>query len=422
MRKSDTHRSSGLDQLRRRSGLWLQIGALALTATPALAAKPRKPGDGSVNSISYFLPKVELELVGEFRVKRCAPDVEVTPTYTLVQSYLPDTGALVDLDTSVGFLAKRSVKIELYPDGTLKSFNGSWEGQGSKLITAVAKLALAVVTGPFKPMEQRTAQCNASTVKTLDDLAKKQAQIVAVEARLAKGQSQSSDLATRDFLLQQKAQLIRALTITKRWAIEVDAKASEPQALSAANGNPTVATEPQSISRTLEKVDYSALLIADTGLPGRNGTQVTLAASPGFKIADLASRQLSSPMTVSADLLYRRPVPGTLSIDPLVPGGKAPTDTFAILVPQWSAIHKLRLGKGGMFGSRSATAKFEANGMPSELSYGSTGASEGIAGLIDTAREGYGSLRDAELGQLKREIELAKARKELEDLRAASDE
>ena len=89
-------------------------------------------------------------------------------------------------------------------------------------------------------------------------------------------------------------------------------------------------------------------------------------------------------------------------------------------MPQLSGLYSIRTGRGGLFGTRAATAKFDANGVPSALEYGSTSASADLAGLVDTAGEGIGTLRDAELNKLKRQIELEEARQKLDELRAAA--
>ena len=116
------------------------------------------------------------------------------------------------------------------------------------------------------------------------------------------------------------------------------------------------------------------------------------------------------------DLVYRVPVPGKLT---LTVGDRS--ESFAIAVPQWAGPSYLKLGNGGMFGSREASAKFDAMGMPSELSYGSGGAATDIAGLLDTGREGVTALGSAELAGLQKDIAIEKARQELDALRAAGD-
>ena len=151
-----------------------------------------------------------------------------------------------------------------------------------------------------------------------------------------------------------------------------------------------------------------------SGLPAADGITARICRTSG---SPSGSNTIGTvPGTKQANLVYRIPVPGKLT---LTVGEDS--KSFAIAVPQWAGPSYLKLGKGGMFGSREASAKFDAMGMPSELSYGSGGAATDIAGLIDTGREGVTSLKSAELTRLQSEIAVEEARQKLAALRAGGD-
>ncbi|MDP4605314.1 MAG: hypothetical protein NWS68_04065, partial [Erythrobacter sp.] len=173
------------------------------------------------------------------------------------------------------------------------------------------------------------------------------------------------------------------------------------------------------------KPNYTPLFgnVDHSGFPAVNGIRVKLCRTTGFSAENLAAAAIQTALEdKQEDLIYRVPVPGqlTVSINGWS-GGEAQSKSFAINVPQWAGLSRLRLGKGGLFGSREAAAKFDAMGMPSELSYGSGGGADDIAGLIDTGREGVKALGNAELTRLQAEIALEEARQKLEALRASSD-
>lgn len=382
--------------------------ALALCAGQALA-KPAVDATAADNTaIAYYLPKLEAEVTGSFRLVGCADKPVFKSEFTLVQKYVPDPAARVRLDTNVGFLANRTIKVEHYPDGTLKTFNGSWEGQGGKVITAAVKLAGAFVGLPVFAFDG-SAPCGGEIATRLTDLDALDTQIDMIEDQLVGGDGVALLLRARDVLLQKKAELLKTLTVTKRWPVPI------------AYGLNTGCLAAQQLTGG---PDYDSFFGKSFGdLPAQNGITVELCLQDGFVGSALGEATIRTKLTrKQADLLYRVPVPGMLKVSASMPKEDKPfAKTFPISVPQWANLSRLRLGKGGLFGSREAAAKFDAMGMPSELSYGSKSGADDIAGVLDTGREGIKALGNSELTQLQAEIALEEARQKLEALRAAGD-
>jgi hypothetical protein len=394
------------------------VATLALCAGQALAKPAESRPALDETAIAYYLPKLEAEVTGSFRLVSCAEKPVFKTEFTLVQKYVPDPAARVRLDTNIGFLANRTVKVEHYPDGTLKTFNGSWEGQGGKVITAAVKLAGAFVGVPIPGVFESATKgepCGKIADDRLKALAKLEAQIAEVENRLPAAEGIAELLRARDVLLQKKAEAVKALTVARSWDVDIDYGpiATGPE------GNCLIDMKPEGVP------DYKVLFgnIGFAGLPAQDGITIKLCLQDGFAGSSLTSDTIKSKLAgKKADLLYRVPVPGLLTVTATRDSdGKAPTKTFQISVPQWANLSRLRLGKGGLFGSREAAAKFDAMGMPSELSYGSKSGADDIAGVLDTGREGVKALGNSELTRLQAEIALEEARQKLEALREADD-
>lgn len=88
---------------------------------------------------------------------------------------------------------------------------------------------------------------------------------------------------------------------------------------------------------------------------------------------------------------------------------------------QLSGLFRLPIGRGGLFGSRTVAAEFDASGAPTSLKYGSDPGAADVASAIDAAREGGTTLRDARADALARRAAMLKSRKDIQDLEAELD-
>lgn len=375
---------------------------------------------------SYFLPRTTLSVEIKQQLNSCeikdgTPNITTTITVTPIREADPD--GLVRLDVGSGFLAKRTVKLELNSDGTLASFNSQSEGQGGAVLAAVAKLAIKVATGPV-PLNVPPGPpvCTDETLKAIQIIKDVGTEITKLETLIASGaggDAQTSllaDLRTRRLKLKEQLSL----------------KSTLPTSFApSAAGRTATIKGPVLKNWFVNDVsnDFSLMVFDDPAAPlayfGGDGTTVAIEPSTNL------------PAVAQPNVIYRKGARGIVvvvdqknaacltqagvdAVITCVSEAEAGVVTRAVF-PQFSGLYAIRAGKGGLFGSRQATVKFDATGVPSALEYGSTGASSEIASLAGVATDGVQSLRDAPLANLNREIALAEARAKLDALRAAED-
>jgi hypothetical protein len=152
----------------------------ALVPAGAIAGSGPKPGE----TIGYFLPKTEVAVTISQRIVRCPTNVqkmEVAAQAVIKPKVVADQYVQVDIRS--GLFAERTTGLVQRPNGTLEAFNAKSEGQGGKILGAVAKAALTVAgfsAGGVAPAtspnwEMRPAppkpSCNPATLKLLADRA-----------------------------------------------------------------------------------------------------------------------------------------------------------------------------------------------------------------------------------------------------------
>lgn len=428
----------------------------AVPAMQAVAAEGRPTGETTAPKsgkriFSYYLPRTELSAEVAQRLTKCPVDSappEIETTITVAPRRDADPHGLVLLDASANVFAKRTVKLEINPDGTLASFNSQAEGQGLPILKSVAKLAFQFMTGVHAAdgsgrvtaVTPKGFGCNDATkasftaIKLLSDDIKK------LEALVIDGNGNASVTAMLTDLRTKRATLRESLILKASGELLPSRMIGAPETVDAG-----------SLHAFVEPVDYSEWF---DNIPPNDGDQSMPTGYFGFQVqvepegmilAAQSSGFLSVPSVATPDLVYRRGIPAAVTVRPCasprnpirnsdgvhVGYDKCQEDTaskpaklasFAgdVVLPQLSNNYVIRTGRGGLFGSRQATAKFDANGVPSALEYGSTSASADLAGLVDTAGEGIGTLRDAELSKLKRQIELEEARQKLDELRGGT--
>ncbi|HZF45099.1 MAG TPA: hypothetical protein VEZ26_02105 [Sphingomonadaceae bacterium] len=433
--------------IRYFSGTCLVRPTAALCAAAVLAAgsnvTPAAAKTVPANRVlAYFLPKLQISPQISVRLLACPQGKEgpkLASAVVVTQEYIPDPTAMVKVDTSAHLFANRTVKLELNPDGTLSTFNASSEGQGGKILTSIVKAAatvLPMVAGatPMKmdqPPDETGLKCNDATVAKLEALAATKQGIKQIEDRLIAGQGQPTDADMLTALKARQSEQIKGLTLI------VEPKASVEAESDVKKEGPPKATGPI-VPGNNAVAEYFSLLQPSyenwfakspegttvKDLPGMFGFRVSI--DPVVKMASALKQEGSTlPGGPSTDLFYRRPVPGVFKIYPCadrqcISDEKAPPPGFSsvtpIRVPQWSGFQSLKIGKGGLFGTRQANAKFDAAGAPLLLEYGSKSGADDLSGVVDAGTAGVSGLRDAELNELNRQINLAKARKELATL------
>lgn len=162
-------------------------------------------------------------------------------------------------------------------------------------------------------------------------------------------------------------------------------------------------------------------------LPGPYGFQVTLAVDRPMYNA-LAGQPKPDARIERRFVYYRRPVPATLSVVPCgaapvglgcAPMEKAPSGSSAslsMMFPQLSGVYSFSIGSGGIFGTREATVKLDANGAPTALEYGSSSGGASIAKVMDSGLAAGGTLRGAQTAANKHKIEEIQSQDTLAEL------
>ena len=417
----------------RKTAAALRTGAAMLmfaaaTTQPAAAAQGTQGGGTEKTApakrvFNYFLPRTELTIAVAQQLTACPAKGEnaaVDTTITITPTRDADPAGHVRLDAGSGTLAKRTVKLELNPDGTLAAFNSESEGQGGPVLTSIAKLAFEVAKVGILGASGSLA-CTQDTLDTFAAIKKVGEQIAQLEATIIAGGGDTAATAL-ETSLENYAPPVTSLPATLDNAAATNLfKAYLP----AIDYRPWFVTAPQG-------GPGSRVLWTDISFPGAYGFLVTITPDRALYNALHVGDGFRLDATPTPNLVYRLAVPASVVIAPCADAGEenCPVDTSDegklasfrgnVQMTQLSGLYAIRTGRGGLFGTRAATAKFDANGVPSALEYGSTSASADLAGLVDTAREGVGTLRDTELNKLKRQIELEEARQKLGELRSAA--
>ncbi len=415
----------------RRRASALALAGLAATAAGRADAVPK-----SGYEFGYFLARTSFGAAAAERLVKCPTaddeDAVIETTVVISSAVRPDPDAYVRLDTSSGFLAKRTTEIKLNPDGTLVSFNGSTEGEGSEVAGAVIKVATTVAAAmvgvplvglaekmdksqPAFPLARLSFSCTPQTKAKVDRRDGLAADVARLEALVTTGQGNAAVAALLDARRAALADADDALTVTSKVVVDPRYGTLAGKAL-IQPFDPDhwfQGTVPDKIARR----------------PGINGFELNWAANK--PIADAFGRS-SGRTDVPADpqpyLLYRRPVPVAVKVSSCqtamancVPDGSDDAVTAAkqIYVAQLSPIFTIPLGRGGLFGSRQAEADFDGAGTPTRLKYGSTAGGAGIASVVNAAGDGFTTLRGAAAANRDRELQLLRDKKEYRDLMAA---
>ena len=437
-----------------RAGMAMMLLAGAAIQPAAAAEGTQRNGTEKVGSakrvFNYFLPRTELTVEVAQQLAACPVDKDdaaVNTTITVTPTRDADPESHIRLDAGSGTWAKRTVKLEINPDGTLASFNSESEGQGGPVLKSIAKLAFDVMASgvglfsasPGTLTPSAPLDCNPDTLDTFVAIKALSGQIAQLEANVVAGGGNAAAISLLADLRVRRTQKRASLTLStsvKDYAPHVSKLPETLDERSAA-----------SLFRVhIPPIDYRSWFSVPSALgghppnvpaqnitfPGAYGFLVSITPDAGLYTALHKGDGTVLPLAATPNLIYRLGVPAVVEVAPCADqnlekctvnttdAGKLASFGGSIAMSQLSGLYSIRTGRGGLFGTRAATAKFDASGIPSALEYGSTSASADLAGLVDTAGEGIGTLRDAELNKLKRQIQLEEARQKRDELRAAT--
>jgi hypothetical protein len=412
--------------------------ALLLAGTgSAVMAAPAIPDDvAAERQFSYFLHRTVVDVVVTQRLDSCpAGDTApgITTNITISPRPVPDPAGQVTIDARNNLFSRRTTSLDLNPDGTLAGFSAATEGQGGAVIASVLKAAASVVTmlGAAPPQQPVQAQgqspalfkCTDAAAVLLARLDKASTDIATLEAAILEGNASAAQSQLLERRRALKTKLQAALTLSASGSIDPGA----------AIANTSIA--PVAFDKWLDPSNAGLQSdLARNNIVGRHGFQISVIADASLlsvlKDGDLKAIPPSTPY-----LIYRRPVPATVTVAACLddakssctidetPDAKDVAQQADAALPQLSGFYAIRIGRGGLFGNRQAIAKFDAFGSPTHLEYSSESGGDAIAGVVDAGAAAAGTLHDAQLNGLKRQIDLIEARKKLADLLApASDD
>jgi hypothetical protein len=391
--------------------------------TFAHAATAPKPGE----TIGYFLPKTEVVVTVTQRIVQCPSTtqmMQVVSQATIKPRVVADQ--YVEVDIRSGTFAERTTALVLRPNGTLESFNAKTEGQGGKILGAVTKVALTMASfaaGAPVPLSAggeapRMPACNDATRRLLSSRADAIQRADELEAVIAREGETTPRIAMLERIDEEIEFITDALTLrTKETITDLKTTGAQP----------------------LKRVDYAKWLDnfdpATINVVGKYGYK--LDRNVGTVPDAIKEDGVTKYQRPVAALIYRRPVIIPVSIAPCLDDwdtvkstctedesfdAVALTDTAKIPVPQLSKLFLLHVGRGGLFGSKEAKAKFDEFGTPVELSFGTSTGTDDAAAVIDSSLAGVVSVRDAKLSNLERRLAIAKAKKELAELGGSEEE
>jgi len=433
--------------------LVLAPGAMAAPANPSARA-PKVKADKY--ALGYFLPKTKAAASYSQRLVRC-PTTDDTRILLETHAQIlaktgPDYSRLYRIDASAGVLAKRSTELLLNPDGTMKSVNATVEGQGAAVIVSTVKLAAfaasLVIGGPKargflgKPPTELATRCRPQVAALLTERGALADNVAKLEARLAASGLTAGEAAELAGSRDRLTAIDDALTLSSK-PVPIDPMADG-----------SASADPLDYGEWFDRIN--PLDIAK--LPGDDGVLVSWRINPAAQAA-LTSAAYVAPGDVGqltsapeAVIYYRRPVPVAMSMVPCTLNGnkrhnrttvqrepgRAATKSQTCIVDetpeaaalttdssagflQLSGLFRLPIGRGGLFGSRTVAAEFDASGAPISLKYGTDPGAADIASAIDAAREGGTTVRDAGADALARQAAMLKSRKDIHDLEAELD-
>lgn len=395
----------------------------ALIATPAAATTPNQ-------SIDYYLTRTDVAVALKLTLKSCPTQADELPViaqeWVVEAEGAADQSRLVKVDISNGFLAKRSTAFTFNANGTLSAFNSKAEGQGGAVLESVIKTAGAVAGialggvpltilgldgGEAPPLPSFV--CTDAAIKKLGEIDTFGKQIRELEDRMVLAKLTAAETELLEKLRGSRTRTVKALTLVIAAPLNGEDAAHTLTSEVSLTDKLGKWFEPKSGSSASTSFD----ILKIDGIAGYGVSVVPAGPVPqgaNAKIGEDPERLL----------YYRRPVLSEVKVKDLGCASELDADCTEtvdldepLMIGQWGKIETLKIGTGGLFGTREAKAKFDEFGNPLELSYGSDSGAAGIASTIGAVGDTANSIADADIDALERAVKREQLRKKLADLK-----
>lgn len=436
--------------------------ALTIGSAQAQGADPKH------RQFFYFLPTASVAATVTQRIDSCPTLASEKPriiTVIKVGSEIePDTGTRFVIDARSGFLSKRSTKLSIGPNGLLQSYDASSEGQGGPVLGALLTTAATVASwgvapaagaavaavaaagadkGKARPFSRASAPpppamftCTSAIRTALERLQDVRRAIDSEEARLVAGGVPTATTRALTVSRDEEAELLASLTLTLKPSGESKGTLAPQRAdFRDQQGEAHYFLAPAQIARWFTDrgggtPSAEALSRAFGALPGAHGFVVSLTPDPGLLAAFAGDGSDIEHGVETRAVYYRRAVPASIEVSPCAASptnDKCEADenfsrrlshSETVWLPQLSGLYSLSIGSGGLFGTREAALKLDANGSPTYWEHGAGSGGSDIATAIGSGATAAGTLRDARLTATKRSAEEITAENDLAALLA----
>lgn len=382
--------------------------AASATMLSCMIAQP-----AAAQELSYRLPDGAAFAGYSARITQC-PDANGENTQivhgpAIRGSYAP--GPHVRLNANSSFLASKSIALEYFEDGTLKTINSESAGTGGEVLAAILKVAAGMV-GLKSSLFDAPAQCTAKIESLVAERQNAAESIAGLEAQLARG-----DVLSAQAKALYEGNTARLVEIDKALTITVSKKFAPTGPSDLPNGS-------RSALGQLKIEDWfdGGNVPAVTGLPAEVCVSAKLGDDARAQIARGGTANPPFDANLRQDrFIYRTPLPLQVTV---YTGDNCdaaePVKTASVLIPQLSPFQALPIS-AKVLGKKSLSAEFTKEGRLVKIKYAEGGAGSDVAAALTGALAAAETLRDAETASLAREVARIKAQNELDALREAAD-
>lgn len=425
--------------------------------------------------LEYRLPKAIFGFAASHMITRC-PDsngngFEMEVNTSALEIYR--AGETVKVNAAGSIFIDRQIKIEYFPNGTIKSFNGTSDGQGEDLIVAgiraisfaasssVSANPFATATATANPQPKAAVTCQDWVKNALDKKQETQDYLKNLkQANYATGVPQ--DVVKQ---IEEASALIAALdaaltvqSIPKYWTPSFKSTKADGNLL-AQTSNCTdmkystctigaageiVAgdlslwfdqVEADALTDMLNRAGYGQLLTFSLSGEIKVNRVATSSNAADSQDDEKAYTELVGAVTKGLpvrSLVYRKPTRATVKIEPLnkfkepdnFSGASlalarvrhaSTTKELHPMVPQVGELVWVPFDGSSIFGSRAVSADFNESGDLTQISYTNKGGARAIAGVLNATKEAAKEQQDARLNAFNRKIEILTAEEDLRD-------